>query len=54
MAISAPILITILLYASIGLSITLIRGCDRDVCALKRQSEEIRLGITRLRAAANP
>ena len=54
MAISAPILITILLYASIGLSFALIRGCERDISALRCQSEEIRFWTTRLRADVTP
>lgn len=49
-----PILITILLYASTGLSFALIRGCDRDISALRRQSEEIRLGVARLKDDIGP
>ena len=43
--------LTLLLYAPLGLSFALVRGCDRDISALKRQSEEIKLGVARLRAA---
>ena len=44
-------ILVVLLYASTGLSFALVRGCDRNIHALKRQSEEIKLGVARLRAA---
>lgn len=50
MAIPVSLLITILVYALLGLSFALIRGCEKDISALRRQSEEIRLWTTRLRA----
>lgn len=52
-ALNPTALIILLLYASTGLSLALIRGCDMDIRALKRQSKEIMLGVTELRGAAD-
>lgn len=54
MSIPADVLITVLVYALTGLSFALIRGCEKDISALKCQSEEIRLWTTRLRADVAP
>ncbi|MBI4344640.1 MAG: hypothetical protein HY555_03530 [Euryarchaeota archaeon] len=49
-----PVILAVLLYASLGLSMVLVRGCDRDISALKRQGGEIKLGVARLLAAVEP
>lgn len=54
MSIPADVFITILVYALLGLSITLVRGCEKDISTLRCQSEEIRLWTTKLRAVVPP
>ena len=47
----STVLISLLLCASLGATLSIIRGCEADIHALRRQSEEIRHGIAGLREA---